>query len=700
MASLVATMTSLMQWDPVSSSSVSKGSSNPTEIVDTEDDAPLNIQTLGGLVEMFHPRGATDRRDKVYALLGMSTDSSALRVDYTAQWGDVFRRLISQILGPSVTVVTWPDQETAVIAADVCVLGRVTKIGFPDDRGGKQEIEVKSKHFRSPNIVTYSLFWDSTWLIQRTARPVKIGDLLCLVSGAARPTIVRPYKDYCVIIAITTSPPKDFEHAEWLKLKEVGLRSGSDEWTVFRRLIQGFHLKILMLWTWHSDVTFFESIEDTLEGNKLPIGSTFQLKEWQGFGSELSRLTNMARIFDVLEDKKGVGTILQYTYERRLLYESQYMEKLNIAHWHWDAYMMIKLSLEKLLWGIWSTNQDKFIHSYDYLCTFYHDVGNIKLDLYNMRALAQPIGGKSLQLDMLYKPHIHDVDPDPTRFPYDSVEKLLDELFPEYARLPRWNGLGTKYYWQSRFLRKLILHPKGDRLRVNDQIIASAAVDRRTGLLVIDLIAEYGNIYPSVDMVPHTYHNLLGPESYEIAEKLSYRFNLVLYILRHRDVVVLEYIVLKGLIQELMFRRRSPYSGIDYGDDVQINREGLLNVISTTKFCELCISQDGGALLRDLYVLHDVHESVVSTNSTDTTEHSKSRFEHLMTGEEFESSAEAARHYLLACLTERWGYTAVISGSHADSLVSDPDFPPLISVEIAFFDAVEKMNKLPYPVSD
>ena len=57
----------------------------------------LNIHPLGELVDMYHTRKATNRLDKVYALLGMSSDdpgTAGLSADYTTSWGTIFRKLI------------------------------------------------------------------------------------------------------------------------------------------------------------------------------------------------------------------------------------------------------------------------------------------------------------------------------------------------------------------------------------------------------------------------------------------------------------------------------------------------------------------------------------------------------------------------------------------------------------------------------
>src|SRR4051794_25759894 len=61
----------------------------------------LNIRCLAELIDMFHTRKATEVRDKVYALLGMSSDDpgeAGLRPDYEVPWKDLFQQLVKFIL--------------------------------------------------------------------------------------------------------------------------------------------------------------------------------------------------------------------------------------------------------------------------------------------------------------------------------------------------------------------------------------------------------------------------------------------------------------------------------------------------------------------------------------------------------------------------------------------------------------------------
>ena len=58
---------------------------------------------------MFHTRQASDVRDKVYALLGMSSDNpdeAGLLPNYEVSWKNLFQQLVKFVLGKDISVET------------------------------------------------------------------------------------------------------------------------------------------------------------------------------------------------------------------------------------------------------------------------------------------------------------------------------------------------------------------------------------------------------------------------------------------------------------------------------------------------------------------------------------------------------------------------------------------------------------------
>ncbi|RAL01810.1 uncharacterized protein BO80DRAFT_444070 [Aspergillus ibericus CBS 121593] len=73
---------------------------------------------FGELIDRYRTREATWSHDKVYALLGMTSDNPdtpALKPNYDLSWNKAFQQVIEYIIPSVVSVTTWPNREAAVI---------------------------------------------------------------------------------------------------------------------------------------------------------------------------------------------------------------------------------------------------------------------------------------------------------------------------------------------------------------------------------------------------------------------------------------------------------------------------------------------------------------------------------------------------------------------------------------------------------
>jgi hypothetical protein len=90
---------------------------------------------------MFHTRKATDIRDKVYALLGMSSEDleeAGLRPNYQVLWEELFKDLVKFILGKDISVETSNSTQRAVIKSKGCVLSQVSSVRS----GNRQNVNI------------------------------------------------------------------------------------------------------------------------------------------------------------------------------------------------------------------------------------------------------------------------------------------------------------------------------------------------------------------------------------------------------------------------------------------------------------------------------------------------------------------------------------------------------------------------------
>jgi hypothetical protein len=93
---------------------------------------------------MFHTRKASDIRDKVYVLLGMSSDDPGeigLRPDYEVSWKELFQQLVKFVLGKDLSVETSDHSQIAVIKSKGCMLGQVSSVRNDD----RQNVAITSK---------------------------------------------------------------------------------------------------------------------------------------------------------------------------------------------------------------------------------------------------------------------------------------------------------------------------------------------------------------------------------------------------------------------------------------------------------------------------------------------------------------------------------------------------------------------------
>lgn len=128
----------------------------PQVIVESSGRFSLDIQPLAELADMYHGCKAADPRDKVFALLGMSTDDpiiTGLLADYEASWDNIMRKLVQSSLSSTAIVTTWESKEVVVIKVKGCVLGRVVSSGIRSKtQADRQTIDVT---WANPTIPSY-----------------------------------------------------------------------------------------------------------------------------------------------------------------------------------------------------------------------------------------------------------------------------------------------------------------------------------------------------------------------------------------------------------------------------------------------------------------------------------------------------------------------------------------------------------------
>ncbi|KAH6699918.1 heterokaryon incompatibility protein-domain-containing protein, partial [Leptodontidium sp. MPI-SDFR-AT-0119] len=250
--------------------------------------ASLDIRPLGELIDMFHTHEATKPVDKVYALLGMSSDdpsTAGLLPDYEVPWEKLFKDLVKFLLYKQVYVKTWGDEERAVIKGKGCILGQVLSVESDDRHKVNIIFKNMSEHLGCKRE------WHPLWTLQASVKHIREGDILCILQGAPKPMIIRPCKDYFTIVRIAAFPESKLT------------KSGDIEWSKLLRSITVFPHDFLLIWNWDSSL---EKLQDLGEYEAMIRTNNWMLEHSETeLGSHLDKATrtwNVAMIFDDLEE--------------------------------------------------------------------------------------------------------------------------------------------------------------------------------------------------------------------------------------------------------------------------------------------------------------------------------------------------------------------------------------------------------------
>jgi tetratricopeptide (TPR) repeat protein len=189
-------------------------------------------------------------------------------------------------------VRTWPETDVAVIKSKGFILGQVS-LTERADRDDRQHVVITSKD------PSEHLEPKRKWTLQPSAKPIQVGDLVCSLQGAAKPTIIRLCKDHFSVIRITAPPLQ------------------SEQPTI------NFPHEFLLLWDWEQSQGGLQDQEeyDMLVKSRVPKHSDTDLGCDLG---KMTRLWNVGLILEYVERYKEAEERLREMMEG---YESQVGEE-------------------------------------------------------------------------------------------------------------------------------------------------------------------------------------------------------------------------------------------------------------------------------------------------------------------------------------------------------------------------------------
>ncbi|KAL3248974.1 hypothetical protein ABHI18_011827, partial [Aspergillus niger] len=177
-------------------------------------DSDLSVPTLsiGELVSMYRNHNATKKHDKVYALLGLSSDSNsvALAPDYELPWDEVFR-LVAQHVFAKCSVEICYEPEAAIVRGKGWILGYIYSVSdFLMDN--QQTFKVASNQICQK--LGYRDEWKNEWSLQASGELLQDGDIVCLLEGLSQPSVLRLCADYYTVVTPVVRPEQQVQNTE------------------------------------------------------------------------------------------------------------------------------------------------------------------------------------------------------------------------------------------------------------------------------------------------------------------------------------------------------------------------------------------------------------------------------------------------------------------------------------------------------
>ncbi|PVH96154.1 HET-domain-containing protein, partial [Periconia macrospinosa] len=165
--------------------------------------AHLNIDTLLHLVQRFHTYEATDLRDKIYALWGLSSDSKMMRnlqPDYGKPWKDLFEELGRTMFGAEAFSLAAPGSQTMLVRSISCALGKVRFSSHPDAWATEQTLAIESMRVSVQLGEKYN--WNQDITIKALTGNIQEDDIAFFIPLVRRLVIARPCNCYFRVLSV------------------------------------------------------------------------------------------------------------------------------------------------------------------------------------------------------------------------------------------------------------------------------------------------------------------------------------------------------------------------------------------------------------------------------------------------------------------------------------------------------------------
>jgi hypothetical protein len=194
----------------------------------------LDIGPLGQLLDMYHTHESTERYDKIYALLCMSSNNPfafGLVPDYEIKWNALVEKLVQFVFPGNVSYQLWSSQQAVLITTKLRVIGKVAKSTNNDalytqslcitynsnvmprfiDTYQKKQIQHRPENWNQKGYYKESRSWHTRWTFPVSAKTIEPGDIVCLLEDSSKLSFIRKCENYFKALLIEANPIGEFE---------------------------------------------------------------------------------------------------------------------------------------------------------------------------------------------------------------------------------------------------------------------------------------------------------------------------------------------------------------------------------------------------------------------------------------------------------------------------------------------------------
>jgi hypothetical protein len=395
----------------------------------------LGLQSLRELLGKYYLHGASDRRDRVYALCSMATDSHHtpdIRVNYKQSWRELLQSVTRYMFGHKVSITISGNGDQVIATGLACPLGLIKSA----DRGVKIQMSsfsgVRGQRF------TFSCELKS----HRYARRPQRRDIVCMLEGARHPSVIRLCGHHFDVIIPALIIAKDIP----VRLNGPSEAFDSEiSWDKFSTTIIGFPRYVVLVWDWPPTQQPLIQDHHTLLDHE-------QSSQYQSYSTQF---INAARLLDDVQEQRQLSQLVK-SCRRSMLNSAQLqdLKMLTIVLEYWDLYICLKKYMSQLRWSVWALNASVPGSSEAgiQMRRYWQTKGFIDWDLFAIATMVDSTSESLAKIGIAYEvKHC--------MFDEVKLSPLLHLLFPSCSHLMAATGNGAALITpvSGRYLMRLVL---------------------------------------------------------------------------------------------------------------------------------------------------------------------------------------------------------------------------------------------------